>query len=48
MPFIVDVNTGDIRTSVALDYETQSVYILHGFVAKQARTRKQITVEVIF
>lgn len=26
VPFIVDVNTGDIRTSMALDYEKQSEY----------------------
>lgn len=25
LPFIIDVNTGDIRTSIALDYEKQSV-----------------------
>ncbi|XKL62751.1 hypothetical protein PGB90_002584 [Kerria lacca] len=26
LPFIIDVNTGDIRTSIALDYEKQSEY----------------------
>lgn len=25
VPFIIDVNSGDIRTSIALDYETQPV-----------------------